>query len=433
VKLASEFTRTSAESSWKEFIEWIGFSTLLEALERKHKSLDDWAAFTNIAPRLFSIEYGLISALRKWRSTRKLWYPTDKPVYDAYSFTGACVQIKRQLSDEQARVFRRRVISEILPNGRLCHLDHEFRTAQNLVGFGWHITHFGFCGDPGPDFVAKRGDVEVEVESKCLSPEIGLGVSYETAARLMSRLTRELQPRYSRCLTTIRIELLGQAKDAGGVDTIKRHVLDSYNRMAGFSSEALRIEIEVSSLDEFFARFPDVQSDEWLQTVFNALRTREGDYGYLIRRSEELVFCNLIPIRANQQAKKIMRLISTTCERQFTKQRPALLWLHLQGLEPSQIDNDPDWADGFLRMLARYAFTGDRRRHVASLAFTSDADLDYQHVDYLGKDRRRVSAAGHLKGFDNQRCQFGPVHILAPAFSSDVGTNFSSSLGRRPR
>jgi hypothetical protein len=247
VKLESSFTRTSAENSWKEFIEWIGFSTFLEALERKHKSLDDWATFKEIAPRLFSIEYGLNSALRRWRSTRKLWYPKDKSIYDAYSFVGACVQTKRQLSQDQARVFRRRVISEILPNGRLCNLDHEFRTAQSLVKFGWNITHFGFCGEPGPDFIAERGAMEVEVESKCLSPEIGLGVSYEFAARLMARLSRELKSQHPLCLTTIRIELPGQVQPAGGVDAIKREVLESYSKIEDFDSEALRVRVETST------------------------------------------------------------------------------------------------------------------------------------------------------------------------------------------
>jgi hypothetical protein len=368
VRLASGFTRTSAESSWKEFVEWIGFATLLEALQRKHRSLDDWAAFKEIAPRLFSIEHGLNSALRKWRATRKLWYPKDKAAYDAYSFVTACVQIKRQLSENQARVFRRRVISEILPNGRLCHLDHEFRTFRNLVEFGWNITHFGFCGDPGPDFIAERAGVQVEVESKCLSPEIGLGVSYELAARLMSRLSRELRPRYPLCLTTIRIELVGPSQDAGGVDVIKRHVLESYTRMEDFRSESLRIEVKTSSLERFFARFPETQSEEWLRTTFNAIRTREGDYGYFIRQNEELIFCNLIPVRPNQQVKKIMKLISTTCERQFSKRRPALLWLHLQGLEPGQIDSSPHWANDLFRTLARHAFTSERRSHVSSLA-----------------------------------------------------------------
>jgi len=314
-------------------------------------------------------------------------------------------------------MFRRRVISEILPNGRLCNLDHEFRTAQSLVGFGWNITHFGFCGEPGPDFIAERGAIEVEVESKCLSPEIGLGVSYEFAARLMARLSRELKSQHPFCLTTIRIELPGQVQPAGGVDVIKRQVLESYSKIEDFDSEALRVRVETSSLHEFFARFPNAQSDEWLHTTFNAIRTREGDYGYFIRRSEELIFCNLVPMRPNQQAKKIMKLVSTTCERQFSKRRPALLWLHLQGLEPGQIDDDPDWATHFFKMLARHAFTSERRNHVSSLVFTSDTELDHQHVSHREKDRRYVNAAGHLKGYDNQRCRFGPVHILSPSFS----------------
>jgi hypothetical protein len=422
LEITASFTRSSAENSWKEFIEWIGFSVFLDALERKQKSLDDWGVFKEIAPRLFSIEYGLNSALRKWRSTRKLWYPKSKPIYDAYSFVTACIQVKKQLSEDQARIFRRRVISEILPNGRLCHLDHEFRTAQNLLKFGWTITHFGFCGDPGPDFIAQRRGVEVEIESKCLSPEIGLGASYEFAARLMARLSRELRSKHPLCLTKIRIELPGQVEPTGGVDSIKRQVLESYNKIEGFNSEALNVSIETSSLQEFFDRFPNVQSDEWLHTTFNALRTREGDYGYFIRRNEEIIFCNLIPMRPNQQAKKIMKLVSTTCERQFSKQRPALLWLHLQGLESRQINNDPDWTARTLAKLARHAFENERRDHLASLVFTNDTELDHQRVEYRGKDRRQADAVGRVRGYDNNRCRFGQVQILSPLFAAGTSS-----------
>jgi hypothetical protein len=413
MKVDSAFTRTTTETSWKEFVEWIGFSTLLDALERKHKSLEDWKAFKLIAPRLFSIEHGLNSTVRRWRATRKLWYPKDKTSYDIYSFVGCCMQVKRQLLADQARVFRRRVISEILPNGRLCHLDHEFRTAQSLLKYGWNISHFGFCGDPGPDFVAMRNGIEVEVECKCLSPEIGLGVSYEFAARLMSRLSRELESRHPLCLTRIQIELPGLAEPAGGVDEIKRRVLESYSKIKDFDSEALRVKIETSSLDEFFARFPDIQSDEWLWNTFSALRTREGDYGYFIRRSEELIFCNLVSMRPNQQAKKIMKLVSTTCERQFSKQRPALLWLHMQGLETSQIDLDPDWAANFFKMLTRHAFMSERRNHISSLVFTSDNEPDHQLVRSQGKNQRFVTSGGHIRKYENLNCSFGPIHILS--------------------
>ena len=370
-----------------------------------------------MAPRLFSIEYGLQSVLRKWRSTRKLWYPKEKPVYDAYAFVSSCIEIKKHLTHEQARVFRRRIISEILPNGRLCHLDHEFRTAQSLTEFGWNITHFGFCGDPGPDFVAKRGEIEVEIESKCLSPEIGLGVSYDFAARLMARLNLELQSRHTNSFTTIRIKINGSSQPGGGIDGVKSQILETYKAGHHFSSETLSIEIETTPLEEFFSRFPNFQSEDWLQRTFSEIRTQKGDFGYFIRRSEELIFCNLVSMRTNQQAKKIMKLVSTTCERQFSKRRPALLWLHLQGLAPGQIDSNPEWASAFFQMLARHAFTNNRRDHLASLVFTSDADLDHQSVLYRGRDRRRASAAGHLKGYDNKRCRFGTVQVLSPTLS----------------
>jgi len=128
-------------------------------------------------------------------------------------------------------------------------------------------------------------------------------------------------------------------------------------------------------------------------------------------------------MRPNQQAKKIMKLVSTTCERQFSKRRPALLWLHLQGLDPHQIDSDPDWAAQSLATLARHAFTSERRNHLSSLVFTSDAKLDHQYIQHQGKDRRHVYAAGHLKGYDNKRCRFGPINILSPLFSLNAASS----------
>lgn len=154
---STKFTRPDAESSWPEFVRWIGFSTLSDALRRKHASLEEWSAFRDVTPRLFSIEVGLAKILKRWRSTRKISFPNEKSTYDALEFVGCCTTVRHQISIKEAEQFRRRIISEILPSGRLCHLDHEFRIAQNLVNNGWKINHFGFCGDPGPDFIAQRG------------------------------------------------------------------------------------------------------------------------------------------------------------------------------------------------------------------------------------------------------------------------------------
>lgn len=424
MQLASKFTRTSAENSWKEFIEWIGFSTLLDALERKNRSLEDWAVFSSVTPHLFSIETGLTTALRKWRSTRKLWYPKEKTVYEAYEFVTSCTQLKSQLSAEQSRIFRRRVISEILPNGRLCHLQHEFRTAQNLLHFGWQITHFGFCGDPGPDFIARRNAIEVEIESKCLSPEIGLGLSYQFAARLMNRLDRELPSLYPNSFTTLTVEVHGAEKLTGGADTLVRLALDTYAKRCDLESSTVKMQITTSPLDDFLARFPKVDENKWVQTTFEALRNRRGDFGYFIRRPNELIFCNLIPMRPNQQAKKIMKLISSTCDRQFSKERPALLWLHLQGLSPERFADGKGEYIKYLAPFARHAFMNERRAHLRSIVFSGDTRMEHQQTLFQGNTARLAEASGRIQGFDNPRCRFGEVDVLAPVFTNTSQRTF---------
>jgi len=304
-----------------------------------------------------------------------------------------------------------------LPNGRLCHLDHEFRIAQNLVDHRWRIKQFGFCGDPGPDFVAQRGNYEIEVEGKCLSPEIGLGISYEYSARLMSRLNRDLRGKNRGQLTTIRIELTGDEDIANQIDNVRKHVIDSYKSSKGFSSDAIRITIELNPLDDFLSRFPVIEGHDWLHNTFSELRTREGDYGYFIRRDEEIIFCNLVPKRPNKQAKNILKMISKTCERQFTGTRPSVLWLHLQGLDPKRVDDDLNYAPVLFQRLAQHAFRSERRDHLTAITFSSDTDIDLGRAPFMGKDARVASAIGKVRGFDNPRCKFGQVPVFAPSFN----------------
>ena len=416
----TKFTRTDAENSWAEFVSWVGFSTLSEILRRKNASLDEWSAFRQMTPKLFSIEIGLTKIMKRWRSTRKLSFPKEASTYDALEFVSLCIATKHQISSKEAQTFRRRVISEMLPSGRLCHLDHEFRIAQNLIDHGWQINRFGLCGEPGPDFVAQRRDRIIEVEGKCLSPEIGLGISYEYAARLLTRVNRDLIGQNDGCLTAIRVELIGDFHEAGKMDEVRKRVIDSYMNHMPFTSENLRISIEVSGLNEFLSKFPEVDSDSWLEDAFSALRTREGDYGYFLRRDNELIFCNLIPTRPNRQVKNVLKLISRTCERQFSTTHPSVLWLHLQGLDPKRVDDDISSMPDFLVRMAQHAFSNSRRNHLAAIMFSSDSDVELGRAPLLRTSARAVVAAGKVRGFDNPYCRFGQFPIFTPTLLGSV-------------
>jgi hypothetical protein len=216
-----------------------------------------------------------------------------------------------------------------------------------------------------------------------------------------------------------------------GLDSLKNLVIASYLQHEEFTSNAATIQVERRPLEAFLAEFPDWNSDNWLTSTFAKIRTREGDYGYFIRREDEIIFCNLVPMRSNQQAKKIMKLISSTCERQFSKQRPALLWLHSQGLQHGLIDSDPEDSSGFFRRFARHAFTNERRNHVSSIMFSGESAIEHQRIVIEGKRPRHVEAGGRIQGFDNSRCRFGKTYALAPLFGSS-DENDSVQLATRP-
>jgi hypothetical protein len=347
------------------------------------------------------------------QSTHKLSFPNTKERYDALEFVGLCMSLRTQITAKQAQTFRARVISEILPSGRLCNLDHEFRIAQSLTNHGWNLNHFGFCGDPGPDFIAQRGDRIIEVEGKCLSPEIGLGVSYEYAARLLTRINRDLRGKNPSCLTKITIELKGSFHEAAKIEHVKELVIECYTHSKVFDSPDLRITIELSSLHEFLREYPDVQSETWLRETFKAIRTREGDYGYFLRRDNELIFCNLTPTRPNRQARNIFKLISRTCERQLSGLRPSVLWLHLQGLDPNRLDKDPGNSPDIMIRIAQHAFGTSKRDHLTAIVFSSDTDLMMDRIPHLGKSARVSTAAGKVRGFDNPNCRFGEFPIFS--------------------
>ncbi len=234
----------------------------------------------------------------------------------------------------------------------------------------------------------------------------------------MARLSRDLPSQYPNCFTTVRINVLSVDNLPGGIDALKNLVITSYLRHEEFVSNAVTIHIEQRPLEDFLTKFPDFKADNWLASTFAEIRTRPGDYGYFIRRESEIIFCNLVPLRPNQQAKKIMKLISSTCERQFSKQRPALLWLHLQGLRHGQIEGDLEDSSGFFRRFARHAFASERRSHLTSVMFSGDSAIEHQRIFLAGKTPRHVEASGRVQGYDNHRCRFGTIHVFAPLFST---------------
>jgi hypothetical protein len=111
-------SKSDLEGGWKEFIGWVGFSELSKSIKRKELSLNQ-TSLRLFAEDIFSIEIGLSKILKRWSTFRRLLYPKDSSIYNAYSFVQTCIALKKELSEIDADRLRSRVIGNLLPSGRI--------------------------------------------------------------------------------------------------------------------------------------------------------------------------------------------------------------------------------------------------------------------------------------------------------------------------
>jgi hypothetical protein len=406
--------RTDLERSWTKFLAWIGFQELSKARARKQGSINQILPLQTIASHVFSVEIGLSRILKRWVTLRKLRYPEDDCTYNAYAFIDSCVAIKRNLRNSAVDSLRSRIIAELLPSGRLSGIDHEFRIARFLKNAEWRVSKLGILGEPGPDFVAVRKQFEIEIEGKCISSETGLGVTYGFAGALLNAVSDRIGGRYFNKFVTIVVEVKKPQNGLSAIPCFRDQIEQTYRSGADIETNELKTRISMRPLEELIAEFGPFGEESNFRELFNKIRRQPGDFGLFTGDRTECVFVNLVPMTPSKEIKKIMRIISETCEKQFSKRLPAVLWLHLQGLDPYRLapEGIEKGTRTVLDNLARHAFGDPRRGHLSYLIFSSDTYLVARRA--LGQTRwvRAVDGNDETRCYRNPRSWYGNIEGL---------------------
>jgi hypothetical protein len=393
--------KSDLERSWQEFIGWINFSELVRALERKATSIDQ-TSLRIISQSIFSIEIGLSKIIRRWSTLRKLSYPKDSSFYNAYSFVQTCMALKRALPAKESEQLKRRVISGLLPSGRLADLDLELQIWRSLSRAPESIVHFGVLGEPGPDFLVSSGGFDIEIEGKCISPETGMPLSYGLVSSLMQQVSGNLRGRYPGQFVTIEAEVKDTHPTSRAARVFRTQIEQTYNRGLEVVSPELITKISFRSLDEIIAEFGPIGDNS--SAVFGKYRRQYGDFGLFTGDQNECVFLNLVPLAPSKTLKKMMRIISDAGE-QFSKTRPAILWLHLLALPASQSQSDDEGMLDMFDRLLDHAF-GPRRSHISIVVFSSDMHLTNRKAMGASKEFRAADGKNHRRFYANPNAKF---------------------------
>jgi hypothetical protein len=393
--------KSDLERSWKNFIGWIGFSELVKSIKRKDLSIRQ-TSLRLLAEDIFSIEIGLSKILKRWSTFRRLLYPKDSSIYNAYSFVQTCMALKKELSEMEADRLRKRVIGNLLPSGRLADIDLELQIWRSLGRGAGNISHFGILGSPGPDFIFSSGRFDIEIEGKCISPETGMPLSYGLVSSLLNATSDHLKGRYPGQFVSIEAEVKNTHSNVRSVQDFKSQIEETYASGQGIITRELMTKIEFRPLAQVTAEFGPL--DDNLQNVFGKYRRQYGDFGLFAGNQSECVFLNLIPLAPRKTLKKMMKIISEAGE-QFSKTRPAILWLHLLGMPDSQsASEDEDMIDLFDRLLG-HAFS-PKRDHISIVIFSSDMRLIDRKALGYSKLVRAADGKNHKRFYANPHTRF---------------------------
>ncbi|WP_454651465.1 hypothetical protein [Bradyrhizobium liaoningense] len=394
-------SKTDLELSWREFVSWLTFKELSRSLARKAASIDQ-TSLRLLSESIFSIEVGLTKIVKRWSVLRKLSYPQDSCVYNAYSFVQTCMMLKRSLPAKEAEQLKRRVLSGLLPNGRLADIDLELRIWWPLSREPSSIVHFGVLGEAGPDFLVSGNGSDIEIEGKCISPETGMPLSYSLISPLMKGFGDGLQGRYPDTFVTIEAEVRDTHPTGRAVPAFRTQIERTYSTGQDIVTPELTTRISFRSLSEVTAEFGPIEHNS--SKLFGKYRRQFGDFGFFTGDQSEGVFLNIIPLSPRRTLKKMMRIISDAGE-QFSKTRPAILWLHLLGLPDHQSEGNDEGMLDMIDRLLDHAFSR-KRDYISIVVFSSDTRLVNKHTFGTSKLIRGADGRNHKRFYANPNARF---------------------------
>jgi hypothetical protein len=191
------------------------------------------------------------------------------------------------------------------------------------------------------------------------------------------------------------------------VHDFKNQIEETYNSGREIITPELATKIKFRSLAQVTAEFGPVEDN--FRNIFGKHRRKYGDFCLLTGNETECVFLNLIPLAPRKTLKKMMTIISDAGE-QFSKTRPALLWLHLLGMPHSQSKSeDEDLLDLFDRLLD-HAFK-PKRDHISIVIFSSDMCLVDRKALGHSKFVRAADGKNHKRFYANPSARFPLTRI----------------------
>jgi hypothetical protein len=311
----------------------------------------------------------------------------DDSHYELYGLAAGIVRIYERLSSAGQTRLRGMLLDGLKPDNTLLALQNEVTTAVHLVSRGFDVEMNDLERGSGVDFIARRDGLEIEVECKMFTGDLGRKLHRRKVLALHKHLAETVVKEYRSTQKgeLIRITLPDRLHcTRAQLDGIKATVTYALNGDRSFSASP-HCEVQVVEFDVATSPFsvqPAHLTREAIAEFVQAQLGRDNkEMMILFSPGKQAVVTLVESAKPDQVLKGVYRQLREAAMKQFTKTRPGILSVQFQDLSAEDIvaigradTTDRNRATG-LQLMTSHFLNSPNRGHIHTVAYRSHGKL----------------------------------------------------------
>lgn len=313
--------------------------------------------------------------------------------YELVGFAAGVVRSYERLSDSGKRRLRGVLLDGLKEDKGLLSIQHEITTAVHLMSRGYDVEFHDMESGGGFDFVARKDDVEFEVECKMFSADLGRKIHRRRSATLFKTLADVLTQTYKSATVglvvtvTIPDRLNPSPEQHSGIEKAVRTGLlqgDAFTQTEHCTVQVLDFPVDKSPFDKAPEKISRQEIDQFVRD-----RTGHSNCPVMILFSpkQRAVILSLVSVKSDEVLNAMRRQLREAAKGQFTKCRPAILAVQLHDLTAEQLFNlarsdSPSRGNASgLQIITSDFLQSPSRAHIHTVVYRSHGTLDDKRRD----------------------------------------------------
>jgi hypothetical protein len=332
----------------------------------------------------FAIECAMERAIReaiesgRWPSEAL----SDDSFYGLVAFSAALNQVHQRLPTRAKKALEGRLKGLLSSKEGVASLAFELIVITDLMHRGWDVTCNDLEQGGGFDFLVRANDLEIEVECKTFSADLGRKIHEVDAREFVWRLHKDLlsEARQSRALL-VDVQLPDRLEPSS-LNALAQHVGEAVKAGNNCANDLCSVSLHPFAFSDVRSSVPGRPSKDEVRSFLEQRFDLGNSQHYtVVFPPDGLASVCVRSARTDKVSDSIFDNFKEAADRQLSRTRPGIVWGHVLDLKPHELreltvaTKNATTPTPLGQRLNNF-FASDDRRHVHSLRMSTTGSVE---------------------------------------------------------